>query len=144
MRLRFSEGGEERATVFKENQTVFRGDSGLLFSKEISPCFRGIRGCCFQRRSVHVLKRLEAVVGERSVHVLEGLEAAVWAKINPCFEKILGAADFFSPLGCQFFITGLFIHHSINSTPQLVRSHSSFTAPATHYQVALVSSQPAR
>ena len=46
VRLRFSEGGEERAAVFKENQTVFRGDSGLLFSKEISPCFRGIRGCC--------------------------------------------------------------------------------------------------
>ena len=72
MRLRFLEGGEEQAAVFKENQTVFRGDSGLLFSKEISPCFRVIRGCYFQRRSVHVL---------------EGLEAAVWAKISPCFER---------------------------------------------------------
>ena len=40
VRLWFSERGEERAAVLKENQSVFRSDSGLLFSKRISPCFR--------------------------------------------------------------------------------------------------------
>ena len=32
--------GEERAAIFKENHSLFRSDSGLLFSKRISPCFR--------------------------------------------------------------------------------------------------------
>ena len=32
--------GEEWAAVFKENQSMFKSDSGMLFSKRISPCFK--------------------------------------------------------------------------------------------------------
>ena len=48
--------GEERAAVFKENQSVFRSDSGLLFSKRINPCFRRERWAAlekFQKALLH-------------------------------------------------------------------------------------------
>ena len=48
--------GEEWATVFKENQSMFRSDSGLLFSKRMSPCFRRERWASlekFQKALLH-------------------------------------------------------------------------------------------
>ena len=41
--------GEEWATVFKENQSMFKSDSGLLFSKRINLCFRRERWATLEK-----------------------------------------------------------------------------------------------
>ena len=41
--------GKEWAAIFKENQSVFRSDSGLLFSKRMSPCFRRERWASLEK-----------------------------------------------------------------------------------------------
>ena len=110
--MKFSEKGRRKERK-RGNGLSEKGRGGCDFQREEewsvrlrkseAVIFRGRRraGCCFQRRSVHVL---------------EGLEAAVWAKISPCFER-RGAVwrdrerelweregcHFFQSPGCHFF-----------------------------------------
>ena len=95
--------GRGWVVVFKENQSVFRRDSGCClgwnrsrFHRNSGYCFqigsvhvsKERASCCFQRESICVYEGFRLLFGVESVQVLEGIQATIWKGISSCLGRI--------------------------------------------------------